>query len=77
VHLGTTTVVRLEGSLAHGDSSKAQLCGPERSSATGKEPWPEVNWLKIRPSGLPVKRRPSIIHIAELGLVPTPCGELR
>ena len=30
VHLGTTTVVRLEGSLAHGDSSKAQLCGPER-----------------------------------------------
>jgi hypothetical protein len=33
VHLGTTTVVRLEGSLAHGDSSKAQLCGPERCSA--------------------------------------------
>jgi hypothetical protein len=31
VHLGATTVVRLESSLAHSGISKAQLRRPERS----------------------------------------------
>jgi len=33
VHLGATTVVRLESSLAHSGISKAQLTRPERSSS--------------------------------------------